>query len=129
MTSQSGKHELNCFFSHQVCMNWIGGGSVGSDEERFAKHNITDVAMSSAIDGERVSVSSRLARPPGAWGCCKVIWPIIPVAREARWPILIFEDDVVATRNSAGNSRVHCSLPPDWDMVFLGCMHRSERFE
>jgi GR25 family glycosyltransferase involved in LPS biosynthesis len=97
-------------------------------KERFARHNIADVVRFTAIDGERVSVPPGWHSSAGAWGCLQSNLSIIQMAREERWPhVLIFEDDVVFDENlSSKFPEFMAQLPPNWDMVFFGCLHRSE---
>ncbi len=129
MTRQLGKRDLNSFFTHKVCLNldrrpekWV------RMKERFAKHKITDVVRFSAIDGERLSIPPGWHGSPGAYGCLQSNLSIIQMAREARWPeVLIFEDDVVFDEDLGTKfPEFMAQLPPDWDIVFFGGMHRSE---
>jgi hypothetical protein len=97
-------------------------------KERLAKHNIANVVRFNAIDGERLSVPPGWHGSAGAYGCLQSNLSIIQRAREERWPeVLIFEDDVLFDENlNAKFPEYMAQLPPDWDMVFFGCMHRSE---
>lgn len=129
MTRQLGKRDLNRFFTHKVCLNLDRRPEKWARmKERFAKHNITDVVRFSAVDGERVVVPSGWDGSAGAWGCLQSNLSIIQMAREERWPhVLIFEDDVVFDENLETKfPEFMAQLPPDWDMVFFGCLHRSE---
>ena len=129
MIRQLGKRDLNSFFTHKVCLNldrrpekWV------RMKERFAKHKITGVVRFSAVDGERLSIPPGWHGSAGAYGCLQSNLSIIQRAREARWPeVLIFEDDVVFDEElNKKFPEFIAQLPPDWDMVYFGCMHRSE---
>jgi glycosyl transferase, family 25 len=129
VTRQLGKRDLNSFFTHKVCLNLDRRPEKWARmKERFAKHKITDVVRFSAIDGERVSIPPVWHGTAGAYGCLQSNLSIIQMARESRWPeVLIFEDDVVFDEDLGKKfPEVIAQLPEDWDMVFFGCMHRSE---
>ncbi|HSO76679.1 MAG TPA: glycosyltransferase family 25 protein [Blastocatellia bacterium] len=129
MTPQLGRRDLDSFFTHKVCVNLDRRPERWARMiERFAKHKITGVVRFSAIDGERSSIPPGWKGSAGAYGCLQSNLSIIQMARESRWPeVLILEDDVVFDEDLAGKfPEFIAQLPPDWDMVFFGGLHRIE---
>lgn len=129
MTYQSGKCDLNSFFTHKVCLNLDRRPERWARmNERFAKHKITGVIRFSAIDGERLSIPADWQGSAGAYGCLQSNLSVIQMAREARWPeVLIFEDDVVFDEDFGRKfPEFIAQLSPDWEMVLFGGLHRIE---
>lgn len=129
MTPQLGKRDLNSFFAHKVCVNLDRRPERWARmRERFAKHKITDVLRFSAIEGDRLTIPSSWQGSVGAYGCLKSNVSIIHMAREERWPnVLIFEDDVLFDDDLDRKfPEFIAQLPPDWDMVLFGGLHRIE---
>ena len=120
---------LNQFFAHKVCLNLDRRPERWARmQERFARHGIVDVVRFSAIDGEQLPVPSHWHASAGAYGCLLSNLAVVRRARDEGWPdVLLFEDDVVF--DDELNARLPAcmaQLPPDWDMVFFGGMHRDE---
>jgi GR25 family glycosyltransferase involved in LPS biosynthesis len=120
---------LNQLFAHKVCVNLDRRPERWQQmRARFARHGITDVIRFSAIDGEHVNVPSHWHASAGAYGCLQSNLAVIRHARDQGWPdVLLLEDDVVF--DDELNARLPdfiAQLPSDWDMLFLGGMHRDE---
>jgi GR25 family glycosyltransferase involved in LPS biosynthesis len=95
---------------------------------KFRRQRIADVSRFSAVDGEQLKVPSHWERPAGAYGC---LLSHLEVVREARTrgvrEVLIFEDDVVFDDQFDAKFRDYIDqLPPDWDMLFFGALHKDE---
>lgn len=118
---------LNPFFPYTVCINLDRRSDRWAHmEAQFARHHIGPVIRLSALDGETVPIPSDWKDHPGSYGCLQSNLAVVRQARENRWPsVLILEDDVVFDEHLNARSS-HCvsQLPSDWDMIFLGAMHR-----
>jgi glycosyl transferase family 25 len=121
--------DLNGWFAHKVCLNLDRRPERWSRmQERFAKHGISGVVRFSAIDGERVDIPSQWQGTAGAYGCLQSNLAVVKQARDNGWPdVLLFEDDVVFDDDLTTKlPRFMAQVPPDWDMLFFGGMHRDE---
>lgn len=65
---------------------------------------------------------------PGAYGCLLSHLQVVREARQLGVPsVLIFEDDVVFDDHLEKKFSLYIEqLPPDWDMLFFGALHRDE---
>jgi GR25 family glycosyltransferase involved in LPS biosynthesis len=120
---------LNQLFAHKVCVNLDRRPERWQRmRARFARHGITDVVRFSAVDGERVNVPSNWHASAGAYGCLQSNLAVIRHARDQGWPdVLLLEDDVVFDDElNARMPDLIAQLPSDWDMLFLGGMHRDD---
>jgi len=129
MQPTSGPHDLNSWFTHKVCLNLDRRPERWSRmQERFAQHGIADVVRFSAVDGHSIEVPRTWRGSAGAYGCLQSNLAVVRHARDHGWPsVLLFEDDVVFDDQFAAKlPRFLAQVPSDWDMVFLGGMHRDE---
>jgi GR25 family glycosyltransferase involved in LPS biosynthesis len=129
VTHTSRQDDLNTWFAHKVCLNLDRRPERWSRmQERFARHGISDVVRFSAVDGQRIDVPPVWKGTAGAYGCLKSNLAVVTQARDNGWPsVLLFEDDVVFDEEVATKlPRFMAQLPSDWDMVFLGGMHRDQ---
>jgi GR25 family glycosyltransferase involved in LPS biosynthesis len=120
---------LDQLFTHTVCLNLDRRPERWRRmQQRFARHGISNVVRFSAIDGERVDLPERWQASAGAYGCLQSNLAVVRQARDEGWPdVLLLEDDVVF--DDALNARLPqlmAQVPPDWDMLFFGGMHRGE---
>jgi len=95
---------------------------------KFDRHGIHSVRRFPALDGDRLKIPARWIHTSGAYGCLR---SHLQVVREARQvgvsSVLIFEDDVVFDPDLQKKFRAHIKqLPPDWDMLFFGALHKDE---
>lgn len=120
---------VNEAFPHKVCINLDRRPERWQNMQRkFAQHRIRSVQRFSALDGDRLKLPANWVHTPGAYGC---LLSHLQVVREARRlgmsSVLIFEDDVVfADQLERKFSATIEQLPPDWDMLFFGAIHRDE---
>src|SRR5262245_60651679 len=116
-------------FPYQVCINLDRRLERWRQMQRkFAQQGIHSVRRFSAFDGEKIELPSNWVHTRGAYGCLRSHLQVVSEARRLGVPsVLVFEDDVVfadqlETRFRAGIGQV----PPDWDMLFFGALHRDE---
>jgi glycosyl transferase family 25 len=116
-------------FPHQVCINldrrperWQ------SMRRKFAQHGIHSVRRFSAFDGDDVRLPGNWVHTPGAYGCLMSHLQVVGEAqRVGASSVLIFEDDVVFDDHLAEKFGTCIEqLPPDWDMLFFGALHKDE---
>lgn len=97
-------------------------------QRALTAHGIESVQRFSATDGNDVALPHDWIHTAGAYGC---LLSHVQVVREARdagaASVLIFEDDVVFDPQFKEKfaSFIH-ELPADWDMLFLGALHKDE---
>jgi len=97
-------------------------------QQKFDQHGIHSVRRFPALDGDSLKLPANWIHTPGAYGCLRSHLQVVRKARRLGVPsVLIFEDDVVfddqlEEKFSAGIEQ----LPPDWDMLFFGALHRDE---
>ena len=116
-------------FSYRVCINLDRRPERWERVQReFARHGINEVHRVAAVDGAVVDVPASWPYPRGAYGCLLSHLQVVRKAREMRVPnVLIFEDDVVLdARFQEKVAACMAELPSDWDMVFLGALHRDD---
>ena len=97
-------------------------------QRAFAEQDIRNVRRVSAIDGLAVPIPANWIHTPGAYGCLR---SHVQVVREARdvgaSSVLIFEDDAVFDPQFKEKfATIVQELPRDWDMLFLGALHKDE---
>ncbi len=97
-------------------------------QRAFADQSIGPVHRFSAIDGNNIALPDNWIHTAGAYGCLR---SHIEVVREARGAslssVLIFEDDVVFDPEFKEKFATFIQeLPDDWDMLFLGALHKDE---
>ena len=97
-------------------------------QRAFANQDIRDVQRVSAIDGNTTPLPYNWTHTPGAYGC---LLSHVQVVREARdagvSSVLIFEDDAVFDAHLKEKFPIWIEeLPSDWDMLFLGALHKDE---
>ncbi len=117
---------LTEFFPHRVCINLDRRPERWERmQARFAAAGLGTVERFSAVDGAKGGVPERWPFSSGAYGCLHSHLAIVREARaQGRESILIMEDDVVFDDQlqEEFEKRVR-GLPPDWDMLFFGCLH------
>lgn len=94
----------------------------------FAEQEIRDVRRFPAVDGNAAPLPHDWIHTPGAYGCLRSHLQVVREARDAgASSVLIFEDDAVFDpqfkEKFAGFIQ---ELPADWDMLFLGALHKDE---
>jgi GR25 family glycosyltransferase involved in LPS biosynthesis len=97
-------------------------------QRAFADQCIGPVHRFSAIDGNNVALPHDWIHTAGAYGCLRSHVEVVREARDARASsVLIFEDDVVFDPEFKEKSATFIQeLPDDWDMLFLGALHKDE---
>jgi GR25 family glycosyltransferase involved in LPS biosynthesis len=127
MSGSSG--DINDVFPHKVCINldreldsWV------RLQAALARHDIRGVRRVSAVDGSRLELPAYWRHSAGAYGCLLSHLRVVRDARDRGLPsVLILEDDVVFDPSFSEKFPLFMrDLPPDWDMVFLGALHREE---
>ncbi len=128
-TTSRSTGTLNETFPYRLCINldrrperWQ------SMQRKFDQHGIHSVRRFSALDGDLMKLPANWVHTPGAYGC---LLSHLQVVREARRlgaaSVLIFEDDVVFDDHFEEKfGRYIDQLPPDWDMLFFGALHKDE---
>lgn len=94
----------------------------------FADHDIGPVHRFSAIDGNKVVLPRDWNHSAGAYGCLLSHVQVVRDARDAGVSsVLILEDDVVLDPQFKEKFTIFVQeLPADWDMLFLGALHKDE---
>lgn len=127
MSSAHG--DINDVFPHKVCINL--------DRDRdpwrrlqavLTRHEIRGVRRVAAVDGSRLELPPSWRHSAGAYGCLLSHLQVVREARRQGLPsLLILEDDVVFDFSFRAKFPVFIrDLPADWDMVFLGALHRED---
>ena len=95
---------------------------------RFDQHLIHPVHRFAAFDGNTLIIPPRWRHTPGAYGCLLSHVEVVRQARRLEAPsVLIFEDDVIFDEHLREKfSRCAEQVPPDWDMLFFGALHKDE---
>jgi glycosyl transferase family 25 len=97
-------------------------------ERAFADQSIGPVHRFSAVDGNNIALPHDWIHTAGAYGCLRSHVEVVREARDAgASSVLIFEDDVVFDPEFKEKfaTFIH-ELPNDWDMLFLGALHKDE---
>jgi glycosyl transferase, family 25 len=97
-------------------------------QRAFADQDIRDVQRVPAIDGNTTPLPHDWIHTPGAYGCLQSHVRVVRKARDAgASSVLIFEDDAVFDPQFKEKSATFIEeLPEDWDMLFLGALHKDE---
>ncbi|MGH8604307.1 MAG: glycosyltransferase family 25 protein, partial [Gammaproteobacteria bacterium] len=97
-------------------------------QRKFNQHGIHSVRRFPALDGDSLKLPANWVHTPGAYGCLLSHLQVIREARRAgASSVLIFEDDVVFDDHLEKKFSVYIDqLPPDWDMLFFGALHKDE---
>lgn len=120
---------LNEKFPYKICINLDRRPERWQQMQRkFDRHGIYSVRRFPAVDGNKVELPANWAHTPGAYGC---LMSHLEVVREARRlgvsNVLILEDDVVFDDHLQKKLVSYLQqLPPDWDMLFFGALHKDE---
>jgi GR25 family glycosyltransferase involved in LPS biosynthesis len=127
MTSPSG--DINEVFPHKVCINLNRDrDSWERLQTALTRHDICGVRRVSAVDGSRLELPATWRYSAGAYGCLLSHLRVVRDARKQGLPsLLILEDDVVFDPSFNDKFPVFVrGLPADWDMFFLGALHRED---
>jgi len=120
---------INEAFPHKVCINLNRRPERWEQMKlKFERHGIGPVSRFPALDGDELEIPSHWRHTTGAYGCLR---SHVEVVREARRlglsSVFIFEDDVVFDEHLQEKFRASIQqLPPDWDMLFFGALHKDE---
>lgn len=120
---------INETFPHKVCINLDRRPERRQQMQlKFARHGIHSVRRFPALDGDRLDIPPHWLHTPGAYGCLRSHLQVVEEARQLRVPsVLIFEDDVVFDSHLQEKFRACIEqLPPRWDMLFFGALHKDE---
>lgn len=120
---------MNDAFPLKVCINLDRRPERWQRMQRaFAANGIESVQRFSAIDGNAIPLPHDWVHTPGAYGCLRSHLQVVRDARDAgASSVLIFEDDVVfEPRIEEKFVTFIQELPDDWDMLFLGALHKDE---
>jgi hypothetical protein len=127
MSSSSG--DVNEVFPHKACINLDRDrDSWERLQAALTRHDIRGVRRVSAVDGSRLELPATWRYSAGAYGCLLSHLQVVRDARERGLPsLLILEDDVVFDPSFREKFPAFVrGLPADWDMVFLGALHRED---
>ncbi len=127
MSSSSG--DINALFPHKVCINLDRDlDSWERLQAALIRLDMRGVRRVSAVDGSRLELPATWRHSAGAYGCLLSHLQVVRDARKRGLPsLLILEDDVVFDPSfSEKFPKFVRGLPADWDMVFLGAMHRED---
>jgi hypothetical protein len=103
---------------------------MAANAARFAAHDILDVQRVSAIDGNADPLPHHWIHTPARMAACSVTCVRSRSARCGLRSVLIFEDDACSIRSSKKSFATFIQeLPDDWDMLFLGALHKDEPSE
>lgn len=96
-------------------------------QSAFAQ-NVGSVHRFSAIDGTDIALPPNWIHTAGSYGCLCSHVDVVRKARDAGVSsVLIFEDDVVFDPQFKEKFSMFIQeLPADWDMLFLGALHKDE---
>lgn len=119
---------LDDVFPQMVCINLdLRAGRWRRMRRTFDAQGIAPFRFS-ATDGNNIVLPRNWIHTPGAYGCLQ---SHVRAVREARdlglSSILIFEDDAVFDPQFKEKFATFIQeLPSDWDMLFLGALHKDE---
>src|SRR5918911_1540909 len=120
---------INEAFPYKVCINLDRRPDRWQQMQlKFEQHGIHSVRRFSALDGDTLKTPAHWIHTPGAYGC---LCSHVQVVREARRLgmscALVFEDDAVFDPHLQEKFSAYMKhLPPDWDMLFFGALHKDE---
>ncbi|MDT4953596.1 MAG: glycosyl transferase, family 25 [Acidobacteriota bacterium] len=121
--------EINEAFPYKVCINLDRRPERWQQMLRkFEQQGISSVRRFSALDGENLRLPAHWIHTPGAYGCLRSHAQVVSEARRLGVSsLLIFEDDVVFDPQLQKKFRSYIEqLPPRWDMLFFGALHKDE---
>jgi glycosyl transferase, family 25 len=127
MSSSSG--DVNAVFPHKACINLDRDLPIWERlQAALTRHDIRGVRRFSAVDGSRLELPATWRHSAGAYGCLLSHLQLVRDARTRGLPsLLILEDDVVFDPSFSEKFPVFVKgLPADWDMLFLGALHRED---
>lgn len=120
---------INETFPYKICINLDRRPERWQHMQRkFAQHGIHSVRRFPALDGDNMKLPANWVHTPGAYGCLLSHLQVVREARRLGMPsVLIFEDDVVFDDHLEKKFSASIGqLPPDWDMLFFGALHKDE---
>jgi glycosyl transferase family 25 len=123
---------INDTFPYKVCINLDRRSERWQQMQRkFDRHGIRSVSRFPAIDGDNVTIPANWVHTPGAYGCLLSHVEVVREARRRNVPsVLIFEDDAVFDDHFESKFAASIGqVPPDWDILFFGALHRDEPIE
>jgi glycosyl transferase, family 25 len=116
-------------FPHKVCINLDRRPERWRRMKvRLAEQGIRRVQRFPALDGESLNIPADWRHTNGAYGCLQSHLRVVEEARAARRPsVFIFEDDAVFDPDAREKFAAYVAqLPPDWDMLYFGALHKEE---
>ena len=126
----NAKHKtLDDLFPLKVCINLDRRPERWQRmQSAFVDQNVESVQRFSAIDGNNTVLPHHWVHTAGAYGCLLSHVNAVGEARDKGLSsILIFEDDVVFDPQFKEKFATFIQeLPDDWDMLFLGALHKDE---
>lgn len=120
---------INETFPYKICINLDRRPERWQQMQRkFEHHGIHSVQRFPAFDGNNIKLPVNWMHTPGAYGCLQSHLQVVREARRLGAPsVLILEDDVVFDDHLEQKfSACIEQLPPDWDMLFFGALHKNE---
>lgn len=120
---------LNQSFPHKVCINLERRADRWQRmHAEFARHEIASVHRFAALDGGALVLPATWRHTPGAYGCLLSHVRVVEEARQlGHESVLIFEDDAVFDPEfKIKFASFSDELPPDWDMLYFGALHKDE---
>jgi glycosyl transferase family 25 len=128
-TSNHAARRIDEAFPYKVCINLDRRPDRWREmQHKFKQHGIHSVKRFAALDGDDFDIPSSWTHSPGAYGCLQ---SHLDVVREARRlgaeSVLIFEDDAAFDPELQEKFSARISqLPPGWDMLYFGALHKDE---
>lgn len=120
---------LNQSFPHKVCINLERRADRWQRmQAEFARHEIASVHRFAALDGGALVLPATWRHTAGAYGCLLSHVRVVEEARQlGHESVLIFEDDAVFDPEfKIKFASFSDELPPDWDMLYFGALHKDE---
>lgn len=121
--------EINEAFPYKVCINLDRRPERWQQMQlKFEQHGIHSVRRFPALDGDTLNIPAHWIHTPGAYGCLRSHVQVVCEARQLGLSrVLIFEDDVVFDPHLQEKFRSYIEqLPPNWDMLFFGALHKGD---
>lgn len=120
---------LNEAFPYKVCINLDRRPDRWHQMQlKFDRHGIHSVQRFPALDGNSLAIPANWIHTPGAYGCLVSHLQVVQKARRLGVSsVFIFEDDVVFDPRLQQKFRASIEqLPPHWDMLYFGALHKDE---